>query len=164
MKTLQDLVDGLNDVFSTDDCFYLIYDADMKTIHLYRRLTDVYFELAEISKKYKSWLVGKDLYMQVGEVQKVIMNFLVKSNPDDWFAEKKYNIIIGKGSDGIKNIYKKSNEGRYLIDALADKADFNIEPYLFTENEIEELKSTLSEKLAKIVDLGKVEVKDETSN
>lgn len=164
MKTLQDLVDGLNDVFSTDDCFYLKYDADMETVYLYRRLTDVYFELAEISKKYKSWLVGKDLYMQVGEVQKVIMNFLVKSNSDDWFVEKKkYNIIVGRSNDTRQYLttYRRFGTEGFTLDNATDSSKLSSSNYQLTENEIEELKSTLPTNLAQIVDLGKVEVKDD---
>lgn len=105
IKTLQGLVDKLNDNFSKEGNFYLFYDDDMENIYLFRQLSDVCFELAEISKKYKSWLVGKDLYMQVGEVQKYIMNFLVNSNTEDWFDDNDEIVV-----DGIQMTKKEADQ------------------------------------------------------
>lgn len=163
MKTLQDLVDGLNDVFSKAGHFYLFYDDEMETIYLSRKLSDVCFELAEISKKYKSWLVGKDLYMQVGEVQKVIMNFLANSNPEDWFAEKKYNIVLNnlEGEKIVINKYDRHSTLAIECSTGIDDDELKLDAYIFTEKEIEQLKLILPTNMAKIVDLGKVEVKDD---
>lgn len=52
------------------------------------------------------------------------------------------------------------HDGTYIAD-LIEEDDLKTDRYRFTESEIKDLKATLPENMAKIVDLGKVEVKDD---
>lgn len=160
-KTLEVLVESLNMEFSNAGYFDIYFDSSNRQWVLSKTDEDANHELVLISKDLPHWLLGKDMHLEDYGIQSSIVNFLANSSPTYWFPEKKYNIIIGMDSFGIKNIYKKSHKGKYLIDVLADKEDFNIEPYLFTESEIEDLKSNLPENMQKIVDLGKAEVEDD---
>lgn len=152
MKTIQDLVDNLNlnydlvcRVEKTDSgCF--IEDDTSCFIH---------FENGH-------WDIHGDFCMLHREVQKYIMDFVYTTNPNDWFAEKKYNIIIG-GSvlTTCATAYCKDGQGKVMLDTFTSPSELKLDDYQFTESEIEELKSTLPTNMAKIVDLGKVEVKDD---
>lgn len=62
--------------------------------------------------------------------------------------------------DRCATAYRKKSKGIEIWDS-AKENDLTLDEYIFTESEIEELKSTLPDNMAKIVDLGKVEVKDE---
>lgn len=87
---------------------------------------------------------------------KDIVNYLSESDRFDWFSGKRYNIIIANCTDGAKTYWEKDRDDFITFTTHDDKTksiDFR-----FTESEIEELKSTLPENMAKIVDLGKVEV------
>ena len=100
-------------------------------------------------------------------VQKDIMDFIYTTDSNHWFdePEKKYNIVIAEdvNKNNVvhwKTAYQKKSKGVEINDAV-DEKDFINDDFIFTESEIEELKSNLPENMAKIVDLGKVEVKDE---
>ncbi|CAI2677713.1 hypothetical protein AKUH3B102A_PHAGE100190 (plasmid) [Apilactobacillus kunkeei] len=54
----------------------------------------------------------------------------------------------------------KTEYGVKIWHALPEK-DFINDEFIFTESEVEDLKSKVSEQSAKIIDLGKVEVKDD---
>lgn len=159
IRTVQDLVDRLNNIDDSKD-FSLTHRRDEYYLLGYK-LNNLYFPLVGFDRDNREWDIRSDLSSLGYYSQKKIVDFLTCPNWKVGFPERKYNIIIGMDSNGIKSVYKKLNKGRYLIDALANRADFNIEPYLFTESEIEDLKSTLPENMQKIVDLGKVEVKDD---
>lgn len=58
------------------------------------------------------------------------------------------------------NCLQKKSKGIEIWDS-AKENDLTLDEYIFTESEIEQLKSRLPYNMAKIVDLGKVEVKDE---
>ena len=152
MRTLQDLVDNLNNYYdmscrvekTEDDCY--IEDDFSSYIH---------FENGK-------WDILSDFCMLHHEVQKLIMDFVYTTNTDDWLLERKYYIAVGMYDSTSKLIYyKKDNTLDFTLRTMIDFDEKHLEDEdIFTENEIEELKSTLSENMAKIVDLGKVEVKD----
>lgn len=162
MKTLQDLVDRLNrrdqlnDNFSTSGNRDRDYSIDINGEAI------IVFCLEDRNYSFTShivWVNDKD--------QDLIVKYLANHTPEDWFAEKKYNIIIGQDKDEADEYftaYRKDPNGYFSTTDEALKDELKNVEYLFTESEIEQLKSTLPTNMAKIVDLGKVEVKDETSN
>lgn len=155
MKTVQDLVNRLNEFnnptgFSISRCLDITFLKASKC-----RVVTFQDFIYRIENKF--------IDLKPHE-QKVIIEFLANSNPEDWFAEKKYNIIIAKDIDSLFNrlcVYKKDSKGFIFTKDNATKIDLSFNDYQFTESEIEELKSTLPTNMAKIVDLGKVEVKDD---
>ena len=163
MKTINDLIEYLNynerDVYSLtdlEDKVLISREGIMGSILLmtvYKSNAGFPFE----------WHISSDFHFEQFSVQEKIMRFFINSNPNHWFdePEKKYNIIIGKNErEKIKTAYQKLHDGTYIADSV-EEDDLKTDRYIFTESEIEDLKSTLSEQMAKIVDLGKVEVKDD---
>lgn len=105
----------------------------------------------------------KSLFLSKPHEQVEAVRFLAQK-PKEWFKgiEPKYFIIIGKDADddcGI-SFYKKCYENRYFI-AQGNIGDLRQKECEFTQEEIDDLKSHLPENMEKIVDLAKVEVKDE---
>lgn len=79
---------------------------------------------------------------------------------DDWFSEKKYNIVIGEGECvGTVAAYCAMDDDVYVVDNRTEPEQLKDGAYQFTEEEIDNFKIKLSNKFAEIVDLGKVEVK-----
>lgn len=153
MKTVQELVYNLNTNYSLD-CDY--EETDESII-----ISEGSSPLISFTKD--CWEILNGFCMLHHEMQKYIMDFAYSTTSKDWFPEKKYNIVIGRDSeDPIYSAYKKRGINQYAISAMAFKGELRThEEFQFTESEIDELKSTLSENMAKIVDLGKVEVKDD---
>lgn len=60
----------------------------------------------------------------------------------------------------LKLLTEKKDKGIEVWDS-AKEGNLTSDKYIFTESEIEQLKSRLPDNMAKIVDLGKVEVKDD---
>lgn len=168
MKTINDLVDELNRLFD-DSEFYIerrdAYDVmDGYVIYMKNHVViDIVSELIEIDEKDNRWCAGREFGSASEDIQKTIMDFIYTTDSNHWFdePEKKYNIIIGENKrEKLKTAYHKLSNGTYIGDAV-EEDDLKTDRYIFTESEIEQLKSTLPENMAKIVDLGKVEVKDE---
>lgn len=163
MKTLQDLVDSLNANVNNIGKFYVSKD-----------LEDDFYLFCERNRD-KSRIICFDTesgeaYRESGfsilnwEAINLISEYVINHTPDNWFTEKKYNIIIAKDIDSLFNrlcVYKKDSKGFIFTKDNATKIDLSFNDYQFTESEIEELKSTLPTNMAKIVELGKVEVKDD---
>lgn len=151
MRTVQDLVDNLNlnydlvcRVERTDNGCYIEDDTSCF----------IHFEDGH-------WDIHGDFCMLHREVQKYIMDFVYTTDKEHWFdePEKKYNIIIGEDVGQIyRSAYKKCWFGAKVSDNVHEE-DLILENYQFTESEVEDLKSKVSERSAKIIDLGKVEVK-----
>ncbi|MBC6389233.1 hypothetical protein ERK14_06745 [Lactobacillus kunkeei] len=158
MKTLQDLVDRLNGInhlkpFSIEhyyDKYYLVVEYSIGT-------KNTVVEFSQLNYRFHEDIA----YLHPLE-QNIIVDYLANSNPKDWFPEKKYNIIIG-GSvlTTCATAYCKDGQGKVMLDTFTSPSELKLDDYQFTESEIEELKSTLPTNMAKIVDLGKVEVKDD---
>ena len=165
MKTVQDLVDNLNQYFSEEGQFKIDYYDYDKIFEICCENDCGEYDLVEIDRKDKSWLLETDIGHQTLEVQHTIVDFFVNSNPKEWFPEKKYNIIIGENPKWkTYTLYRHDGEGGFESGDFLGHNTLDNKYFQFNEDEIEELKSRLPENLAKIVDLGKVEVKDETSN
>lgn len=162
MKTLNDLVKRLNIFFGYGD-FYIDKDDEMETYTIFMKDLGTVGGLIELSKEYKSWIALPSFGLASADVQKNIMDFIYSTDSNHWFDEpvKKYNIIIGENERGkLKTAYHKLSDGTYIGDAV-EEDDLKTDRYIFTESEIEDLKSKVSERSAKIIDLGKVEVKDD---
>ena len=181
MKTIRDLVDRLNAKFDYAD-FFIKASYDQRAYYIDMKTFDDYGSVIEFDKQSKYWFIGTTLGLASNEVQKDIMDFVYGTDKAHWFdeQEKKYNIIIGKdsGHTVCLNVYRKKfyfetpyacdveatdEINVFLTDDRAQKEDLKKEEYIFTESEIEDLKSTLPENMAKIVDLGKVKVNDENN-
>lgn len=158
MKTLQDLVDRLNEFNTTR------FSISKKCGHAHLEASDscgvkyrlVYF----VDYLYK---IRRNFHMLQPYEQKAIIDFLANSNPEDWFAEKKYNIVLNnlEGEKIVINKYDRHSTLAIECSTGIDDDELKLDAYIFTEKEIEQLKLTLPTNMAKIVDLGKVEVKDE---
>ena len=160
MKTLQDLVDRLNGInhlkpFSIEhyyDKYYLVVEYSMGT-------KNTVVEFSQLNYRFH-----KDISYLDPIEQNIIVDYLANSSINDWFAEKKYNILIAHNYmlDARHNVYMVWSKGEHgFFAGLVQEYELNEEEYLFTESEIDELKSILSNNMAKIVELGKVEVKDD---
>lgn len=161
MKTLQDLVDKLNKR-STLEEHYFTAGSKTRDYHIgLGQYAIVSFNLRDRTYSFTQYITVAD-----DKDQDLIVKYLANHTPDDWFAEKKYNIIIGQDNDDYDETekfftaYYKQHNAFYTNDSTReDKLSY--ERYIFTESEIDELKSTLPENMQKIVDLGKVELKDD---
>ena len=158
MFSLQDLVDRLNRNNLINDDFSTSGSRDRDYFINRNGVEIIAFCLEDRTYSFTSriaWVKDKD--------QDLIVKYLANHTPEDWFAEKKYNIVIGRDNYTHRcSAYRKVDKGEYLIRSAADEDELKTFEYLqFTESEIEELKSTLPENMAKIVDLGKVEVEDD---
>lgn len=167
MKTLNDLVDKLNNYVEVEDGElgkYYIEQGGDKRYYLYEQ----YYApddglLVVFAPDYPHWIIKWDLGGVNHIDQEKIMDFIYTTDKEHWFdePEKKYNIIIGKNErKKIKTAYQKLYDGTYIADSV-EEDDLKTDRYIFTESEIEDLKATLPDNMAKIVDLGKVEVTNE---
>ena len=159
MKTLQDLVDRLNGInhlkpFSIEhyyDKYYLVVEYSMVT-------KNTVVEFSQLN-----YCFHEDIAYLHPIEQNIVVDYLANSNTYDWFAEKKYNVIVGTDTNApIYAAYKKIMANEYIVCSHVYKDELrNTDELQFTEKDIEELKSTLPTNMAKIVELGKVEVKDD---
>lgn len=165
MKTINDLVKKLNVFFGYGE-FYIEKDDEMNSYTLCVKYLGSLYSLVEFDKEYKDWIVEIKFGLVPAEIQKMIMDFIYTTDKEHWFdeSEKRYNVVIGEDvkreGDCVKTAYRKNGDGVEVIDST-DENDLTLDEYIFTESEVEDLKSELPENMAKIVDLGKVEVKDE---
>lgn len=167
MKTLNDLVDKLNNYVEVEDGElgkYYIEQGGDKRYYLYEQ----YYApddglLVVFAPDYPHWIINWDLGGVNHIDQEKIMDFIYNTDKEHWFdePEKKYNIVIGENVRGkLKTAYHKLRNSAYVCSAV-EEDDLKTDRFIFTESEIEDLKSKVSERSAKIVDLGKVEVTNE---
>ncbi|CAI2698260.1 hypothetical protein AKUA2103_PHAGE100200 (plasmid) [Apilactobacillus kunkeei] len=153
MKTINDLVNKLNNYYDME--FRVANTGDGYCIE-----DDMY---TYICFDNGHWDIISGFCMLHHDVQKEIMDFIYTTDKEHWFdePEKKYNIVIGKDMRGhCKSAYYKGTDAVKVL-ANVYKDDLTLDNFIFTESEIEDLKATLPENMAKIIDLGKVEVKDD---
>lgn len=165
MKTINDLVAKLNSYVAYGEFYIGKGKNDNYLLYARNELVED-STVFDFAKGQPYWSIYPPLGAMHNQIQEDIMNFVYTTDKEHWFdePEKKYNIIIGEDEQGkLKTAYKKFSNGTYIGDA-AEEDDLKTDRYRFTESEIEDLKATLPENMAKIVELGKVEVKDETSN
>ena len=161
MKTVQDLIDMLNVTIEDEGVYYLtekhkgIFAVDYK-------LMSESWSIAIFDKPNKTILLTTNKNIMNWKEMYWISKYALEHPYEDWFAEKKYNIIIG-GSvlTTCATAYCKNGQGKVMLDTFTSPSELKLDDYQFTESEIEELKSTLPTNMAKIVDLGKVEVEDD---
>ena len=156
--------------------FCMLHHDVQKEIMDFIYTTDSNHWFDEQEKKYNI-IIGEDVgqiyrsaYKKCGfgakvsdNVHEEIMDFIYTTDSNHWFdeQEKKYNIIIGEDVGQIyRSAYKKCGFGAKVSDNVHEE-NLTLDDYQFTETEIEDLKSKVSERSAKIIDLGKVEIKDE---
>ena len=162
MKTLQDLVDSLNANVNNigkfyvskdlEDDFYLFCECDRDKSRI------ICFD-TESGEAYRE----SGFYILNWEAINLISEYVINHTPDNWFAEKKYNIVLHNldGEKIVINKYDRHNPFSIECSTGIDDDELELDAYIFTESEIEYLKSILPTNMAKIVDLGKVEVKDD---
>lgn len=160
MKTIKDLVDHLNATFDYAD-FSISADNKQQFYYIFMTTITEYGELIEFNRQSKDWDIMPTLGTSNNEIQKMIMDFIYTTDKEHWFdkQEKKYNIIIGEDMSGnFKTVYYKAGN---VVDVTDTAGEYELvsDQYQFTESEIEALKATLPENMAKIIDLGKTEVK-----
>ena len=160
MKTVQDLVNELNENYPEQGKYIISHENNTGVFIIGCIRNDIRHDLVAMSSSDHEWSLWASIAYQVSEVQHAIIDYLANSNPEDWFAEKKYNIIIGKDNCSPHySAYRKMGKGEYIVRSTADEDELKSFEYLqFTESEIEQLKSTLEGNMQKIVDLGKTEV------
>lgn len=95
--------------------------------------------------------------------QMEVAKFL-RQDPEEWFEELKYNIIIGKDTDVNEKFCaywhsSNSSDSDFLLNDNTTHEDLSKDEYKFNTAQINDLKLQLPDYMAKIVDLGKVEVK-----
>lgn len=160
----QELVDYLNRKFSCMPPTFSVLEQDEIRIVQYD-------DLHVISFSKDGWHIEDSFSMFNSEIQKIIVDYANRTTVEDWFySEKKYNIVVGLSykDEGVTAYHKTEKEVWYnefdevaCLDAFASKDDLKRKEYIFTESDIIALKLSLPENMAKIVDLGKVEIKDE---
>ena len=156
MKTVQNLVDRLNEIYATQGKYFIEYESCTGTLGLYLIRNGIRHSLAMLKPRYRTWSLWPDIGFQGIEAQHAIIDYLTNSNPEDWFGEKHYNIIL-QNLDGEKmviNKYDRHNPLAIECSTGIDDDELNLDAYIFTKQEIDELKSMLSNNMAKIVDLG----------
>lgn len=164
MKTVQDLIDMLNVTIEDEGVYYLtekhkgIFAVDYK-------LMSESWSIAIFDKPNKTILLTTNKNIMNWKEMYWISKYALEHPYEDWFAEKKYNIIIGEdvNSNNVvhrNTCYEKTPKGVDVNDSVREEY-LTLDRYIFTESEIEDLKSKVSEQSAKIIDLGKVEVKDD---
>lgn len=162
MKTINDLVDKLNSYGAYGE-YYIRKGKAEEYLLCKRYMYGIDPTLLALAKKQPYWDIYSSLGAMNNRVQKEIMDFIYSTDSNHWFdePEKKYNIIIGEDVNGeYKSAYKKWWNGAEVSDEVNEN-DLTSDEFKFTESEIEVLKSKVSERSAKIIDLGKVEVKDD---
>ena len=162
MKTINDLVDKLNSYGDYGE-YYIRKDKAEEYLLCKRYMYGIDPILLAFAKKQPYWDIYVDFGAMDNRVQKEIMDFIYTTDSNHWFdeQEKKYNIIIGEDMSGnFKTVYYKAGN---VVDVTDTAGEYELvsDQYQFTESEIEELKSKVSENSAKIIDLGKVEVNDD---
>lgn len=168
MKTINDLVDKLNSYGAYGE-FYIRKGKNDNYLLCKRYTEGEDATLFEFAKKQPYWSIHQPLGAMHNQVQKDIMDFIYTTDKEHWFdeQEKKYNIIVGRDLEPFaiqewKAAYMKTAHGVKVWHASPEK-DFINDEFIFTESEVEDLKSELPENMAKIVDLGKVEVNNENN-
>ena len=168
MKTIKDLVKSLNDEDVYMETITTPYNE--KKYYLFKKRVGAEdLKLIQFMESLPKWMICSGLSEVSFFLQKDIMDFVYTVDSEHWFdnIEKRYNIILGEqvtkgGFEPSKAAYKKSSDKRYVdISDIVEEDDLKLAKYIFTESEVEDLKSKVSEHSAKIIDLGKVEVKDD---
>lgn len=160
MKTIYNLVNRLNG-YRIYGNFYIDQLSDGRYYIFTEYLSS---KLICFSKNDTKWIIYPGLGDMNRVVQKDIMDFIYTTNSNHWFnePEKKYNIIIGEDTNReYKSAYQKVGSNGVEVCDSVDGDDLALEMFIFTESEIEDLKSKVSTQSAKIIDIAKMEVKDE---
>ncbi|GAA6116740.1 hypothetical protein [Apilactobacillus kunkeei] len=158
MKTLNDLVKQLNN-YKIYGEFYIDQLGDGRYYLFTEYLSS---KVISFSKNHPKWIIYPSLGDMNRVVQKNIMDFIYTTDKEHWFddlPEKKYNIIIGAFSTYI-TVYMNTKTNFKIVNVIECEG-LQDDKYQFTEEQIEKLKAVSTETWAKIIDLGKVEVKDE---
>ncbi len=167
MKTLQDLVDELNKSSEPAMLFY-ISDVFLELPTIICCLYGYYWELVRFDEDDEVHILPEFNNMS-NDIKEPILSYLIKHRPQDWFEEeKRYKVIISQSiSSSYEETYtvlcKEYKDGYFKFKTiLLSESELTNKPeYVFTETQIEDVKSYLPENMRKIIDLGKVEVKDD---
>lgn len=165
IRRLQELTDYLNRKYFCIPPLFSISKYDEKNVIKYND-----FNIISFTKD--GWHIEEGLGTLNSEIQNIVVNYANRTSVEDWFySEKKYNIIVGLSyEDDEVTAYYKTEKEVWLnefdevmcLATFVSKNDLKRDEYMFTEQEITTLKLSLPENMQKIVDLGKVEVKNDT--
>lgn len=167
MKTLQDLVDELNKSSEPAMLFY-ISDVFLELPTITCCLYGDYWELVRFDEDDEVHILPEFNNMS-NDIRGPILSYLIKHRPQDWFEEeKRYKVIISQNvsSSDEEETYtvlcKEYKDGHFKCKTISlRKPDLTNAPeYVFTETQIEDIKSYLPANMQKIIDLGKVEQDD----
>lgn len=164
MKTLEDLVEQLNEEFSVS-CGkirkpFAYKESDHNSLEC--SITFGGADMIYFNKSNKQYLLCNGINRIGSDCQDLIVRYLAKTYVKDWFPEeKKYNIIIGKniGASKALSAYYKRENGDVAIDDVVLEKDLIDEKFIFSESEISRIKHELPVSMKQIVDLGLVEVR-----
>lgn len=169
MRTLKDLVEELNAQYVSEDTYGVFRIGKSEDTH-YFSFNEVDFAI--LDEKTKKYYITSGFGRVDSKLQKIIIDYLGNADPSDWFEEKKYNIEVAQDLDHNGNVLNhilfSKDEGkddyRYKL-LFAPRESYRSalqdNQCQFTEEEIEKIKKTLPANMAKIVEMGKVEVKDD---
>lgn len=166
IRRLQELTDYLNRKYFCMPPLFSISECDEKNVIKYND-----FNIISFAKD--GWHIEAGLGTLNSDIQNIVVNYANRTSVKDWFySEKKYNIVVGLsyGDDEVTAYHKTEKEVWYnefdevmCLSTFVSKNDLKRDEYMFTEQEITTLKLSLPENMQQIVDLGKVEVKDENN-
>lgn len=166
IRRLQELTDYLNrKYFCMPPTFSVLEQDEIRIVQ--------HDDLHVISFSKDGWHIEESFGILNSEIQQIIVDYANRTSVKDWFCSvKKYNIVVGLsyGDDEVTAYHKTEKEVWYnefdevmCLSTFVSKNDLKRDEYMFTEQEITTLKLSLPENMAKIVDLGRVEVKDENN-
>lgn len=156
IRTLAQLVKELNRKFCNGhDTFHIKRNKNSRTGQLM-------FDSEELVLFQPiGWLILEGMPSLNFYTQHFIMDFCYYSNPDYWFPSEEYNIIIAHNyliHDG-NNVYMAWHKTRKgFLTKLTNEDELNDEECRFSLADIAALKATQTERIQKIIELGKVKV------
>lgn len=162
METIQDLVDFLNSKCTLGT---FIYGCDNHGITLYKKVDGDLTALITFyeDEDYPAWSI-RDFGTIAPRNQKTIIDFACNTDRKKWFKlPEKFNIIMGYDVQHIIFV-------AYCWDEIGDretiypvcevyKEELDKDEFLFTESDVEYLKSNLSYPQNLMIDLGVIEGK-----
>lgn len=162
METIQDLVDFLNDKCPSEQFFYAHDDLG---ITLYHKIEDDEAELITFyqDEDYPAWII-RDMRKVSPRVQETIMDFAYNTDRNKWFRiENRFNIIMGYDVNHVTCVayYWEDIGDRETITPTSNvyMDELDKDAFLFTEDDIEYIKSDMVYPQTLMIDLGVMEGK-----
>ena len=152
MKTVQDLVDKLNENHEAER-YFLENNPLSKSL---------WFNDSEIAAFFKDgdFNFYEPINLILSAERKLIVKFLANVKKEYWFVERKYNVVLDSGYGKVAVMKKEYGviPVNDLISAKDKEATLRLKEYIFTESELENIKSNMSDNIKEIIDEGKVKI------